>query len=55
MKLRLEDRLYHMTGKLGAGMLVIGILTLVGGLVLGTISIVNGGILLKAHSDLLKR
>ena len=55
MRMRMEDRLYHMTGRLGGGMLAIGILTLVGGIVLGVIGIINGGILLKAHSDLLKR
>ena len=51
--MRIEDRMYHMTGSLGAGMLTVGILTLVSGLILGILGIVGGGRLLKAHKDLL--
>ncbi len=51
--MRMEDRMYHVTGRIGASALVVGILTLVCGLVLGILGIVNGGRLLKEHRDLM--
>ncbi len=51
--MRVEERIHRLMCQTGACSLVLGILTLVGGLVIGILGIVNGGRLLRHHSDIL--
>ena len=52
-KMRIEDKLSKLMCQTGACSLVLGILSVIGGLVLGIIGIVNGARLLRHHSDLM--
>ncbi len=49
----MNEKAYKTMAVIGAGNLVIGIILLVVGLATGILSIVNGGRLLKAKSDLI--
>ena len=49
----MNEKAYKTMAGIGAGSLVIGIILLVVGLTTGILSIVNGGRLLKAKSDLI--
>lgn len=51
--MRMEDRLSRLMCQTGACSLVLGILSVIAGLVLGIIGIVNGSRLLKHHSDMM--
>jgi len=50
--MKIEERTYHIMGRVGAAALVVGILTLIAGLVLGIIGIVNGGRLLRTRREI---
>ena len=52
-KMRIEDKISKLMCQTGACSLVLGILSVIGGLVLGIIGIVNGARLLRHHSDLM--
>lgn len=49
----MNEKLYKAMGSIGAANLAIGICVLVGGIVSGTLLIINGGRLLKHKSKLL--
>jgi hypothetical protein len=51
--MRVEDKIHRLMCQTGACSLVLGILTLVAGLVFGILGIVNGSRLLKHNSDML--
>lgn len=51
--MRMEDRVSRLMCQTGACSLVLGILSVIAGLVLGIIGIVNGSRLLKHHSDMM--
>lgn len=51
--MRVEEKIHRLMCKTGACSLVLGILTLVGGLTIGILEIVNGSRLLKHNSDIL--
>ena len=52
-RMRIEDKMSKLMCQTGACSLVLGILSVIGGLVLGIIGIVNGARLLRHHSDLM--
>lgn len=52
--MRTEDHIYHIMGRVGAAALVVGILSLITGLVFGILGIVNGGRLLSARGKILE-
>ena len=49
----MNERTYKTIENVGAGSLVIGIITIVVGLTLGIITIINGARLLKKRSDIM--
>lgn len=49
----MNEKAYKTMTSIGAGNLVIGIIVLVVGLATGILTIINGGRLLKAKSDLI--
>ncbi|MGN0203821.1 MAG: hypothetical protein ACI4BB_04730 [Coprococcus sp.] len=51
--MRIEEKMSRLMCQTGACSLVLGILSLIAGLVLGIIGIVNGSRLLKHHSDMI--
>ena len=51
--MRIEDKISKLMCQTGACSLVLGILSVIGGLVLGIVGIVNGARLLRHHSDLM--
>ena len=52
-KMRIEDKISKLMCQTGACSLVLGILSVIGGLVLGIIGIVNGARLVRHHYDLM--
>ena len=51
--MRIEDKISKLMCQTGACSLALGILSVISGLVLGIIGIVNGARLLRHHSDLM--
>lgn len=51
--MRIEDRIQKLMCQTGACSLVLGILSLIGGLAVGILGIVNGARLLKHRSDMI--
>lgn len=49
----MEEKAYKTMGITGGLSIAIGIITIVGGIVLGVLSIVNGGKLLKRKSEIM--